>query len=232
MANRTGSSPGIGHTDAIWGWGYWAFQLFLLPSLLSAINGALPRSFSTAEVNFLYFLINFLVVLLIFHKFLGSSFRQVTAHPAYFCQAVILGLAAYAACSYVVSLFIHTVDPSFVNANDDSIASMSRGSFFLMFLGTVILAPVAEECFYRGLFFRTLSGKSLWAAYLCSILVFAAIHVVGYIGAYSPLTLVLSFLQYLPAGLCLAWSYTKAGTIFAPILIHMLINAYGIYQLR
>jgi hypothetical protein len=53
-------------------------------------------------------------------------------------------------------------------------------------------------------------------AYALSILLFSAIHILGYIGRYSPLELTMAVLQYLPAGLCLAWSYTKAGTIFAP----------------
>ena len=38
----------------------------------------------------------------------------------------------------------------------------------------------------------------------------------------------MAFLQYLPAGLCLAWAYTKADTIFAPILIHAAVNAVSI----
>ena len=39
-------------------------------------------------------------------------------------------------------------------------------------------------------------------------------------------------LQYLPAGLCLAWSCIRGQTIFAPIVIHALVNAVGIYRLR
>ena len=56
------------------------------------------------------------------------------------------------------------------------------------------------------------------------MLVFAIIHILGYIGKYSLLELLLAVLQYLPAGLCLAWSYTKADTIFAPVIIHAVIN--------
>ena len=112
--------------------------------------------------------------------------------------------------------------------NDEAILSMKQGSFFLMALGTVVLVPPVEECFFRGLIFRNLYSSSKWAAYLVSILAFAAIHILGYIGTYSPLELVLAVLQYLPAGLCLAWSYTRADTIFAPILIHAAINATAI----
>ena len=85
---------------------------------------------------------------------------------------------------------------------------------------------------FRGLIFRSLYGKSPWAAYIVSIIAFAMVHIVGYIGSYSPLEIVLAVLQYLPAGLCLAWSYTKAETIFAPILIHAAVNYITINGLR
>ncbi|HCP70616.1 MAG TPA: hypothetical protein DIT87_00905, partial [Clostridiales bacterium] len=54
----------------------------------------------------------------------------------------------------------------------------------------------------------------------------------GYIGKYSPLELVMAVLQYLPAGLSLAWAYTKSDTIFAPIIIHACINLVAIGGLR
>jgi membrane protease YdiL (CAAX protease family) len=38
-------------------------------------------------------------------------------------------------------------------------------------------------------------------------------------------------LQYLPAGLCLAWAYIRGGTIFASIVIHAAINYVSIQYL-
>ena len=61
---------------------------------------------------------------------------------------------------------------------------------------------------------------------------FAALHVLGYIGSESVTTLVICFLQYLPAGLCLAWTYTKADNIFAPVVVHALVNAIAIGAVR
>ena len=46
------------------------------------------------------------------------------------------------------------------------------------------------------------------------------------------LELFLSFLQYVPAGLCLAWSYEKADSIWAPILIHIAVNQMGNLAMR
>ena len=60
----------------------------------------------------------------------------------------------------------------------------------------------------------------------------AAIHVLGYIGSYDIGRLVLCFIQYLPAGLCLAWTYTKADNIAAPMVVHAIVNAVAIGALR
>lgn len=214
------------------GFVYFAFQLLLLPPLLLWTNRHLAVPATDAELNFLYYLINFIAVALIFHRFLGRCLSQAWQHPAYLCQAVILGLAAYYACSWAVGQIAARLVPSYTNWNDASIAQMSHGGLFLTAIGTVILVPTAEECFYRGLIFSTLYGKSRWAAYLVSMLAFTAIHIMGYLGQYSAVELIVAMAQYLPAGLCLAWSYTKADTIFAPILIHTIINFTAIRTLR
>lgn len=218
--------------EIILGWVYFLVQLLVLPSLLVWGNTRAGRPFSEAELNFTFFSINFAAVLWIFHRFLSGSFRQVRVHPAYFCQAVILGLAAYLACSRGMDWLLSRIAPGYSNANDASIAALSRGNFTLMAIGTVLLVPPVEECFYRGLIFRPLYGRSPWAAYLLSMAAFSLAHIVGYLGSYSLREMVVCFLQYLPAGLCLAWSYTKSDTIFAPIVIHALVNAWGIWQMR
>ena len=211
---------------------YFAFQIFLLSGLLQWFNGKLSHPLNTAELNFVYYLINFMAMLLIYHDFLGSSARQVGQHPAYFCQAVILGFVAYYACSWCLNHLFEWIAPGYTNANDASIAALSRGNFFLMAIGTIVLVPPVEECFYRGLIFRNLYSVSRLGAYIVSMAAFSFIHIIGYIHSYTPWQLILCFLQYMPAGLCLAWSYTKSDTIFAPIVIHALVNATAIGFLR
>ena len=228
MKNSLSASPSRKETQ--WGFGYLVFQLLLLPGLLNFANSY--AGLSDSELNFVFFLTNFLAILGIFHNFLGASAAQMIRHPAYFCQAVILGYVAYQVCIYGVSWIISWLSPGYVNANDASIAAMSRNGYFLMVVGTVSLVPPVEECLYRGLIFRKLWSINRWAAYIVSTLVFALIHILGFIGVYSPVELVLAVLQYVPAGICLAWSYVKADTIFAPILIHAIVNAVGISNMR
>ena len=216
--------------ETIFGWMYLAFQLIALPGILSWANETM--GLSEAELNFCFFVINFIAVLLIFNKYLSRSFTQVLQHPSYFIQAVILGFVAYYACTWGINKLFSWIAPGYTNANDASIAALSKGNFFLMAIGTVVLVPPVEECFYRGLIFRNLYGVSRLAAYLVSMAVFAFIHIAGYIHSYTPWQLIVAFLQYLPAGLCLAWSYAKSDTIFSPIVIHALVNAWSIGLLR
>ena len=218
MKNKTLTISTTKH-ETIFGWIYLAFQLLALPGILSWANGTM--GLSEAELNFCFFVINFIAVLLIFNKYLSRSFAQV-----------ILGFVAYYACSWGMNKLFSWIAPGYTNANDASIAALSKGNFFLMAIGTVVLVPPVEECFYRGLVFRNLYSVSRPAAYIVSMAVFAFIHIAGYIQSYTPWQLVICFLQYLPAGLCLAWSYAKSDTIFAPIVIHALVNAWGIGLLR
>lgn len=232
MKKSRSISSYLSSNETIAGFLYLAFQLLCLPSLLTFINDQLRPPLNTAELNFLFYMVNFIAILLIFHDFLSRSLRQVLQHPINFCEAVILGFVAYYACKWLTTQVMDLLVPDFSNYNDEAIAAMSKGNYFLMVIGACILVPPVEECLYRGLIFRNLYGKSRWAAYIVSILAFAVIHIIGYIGQYSALELIMAFLQYLPAGLCLAWSYTRGDTIFAPIVIHAAINAVSINLLR
>ena len=166
------------------------------------------------------------------HDFLSKALSQVFQHPILFAEAVILGAVAYYALFWLTDKAISLLVPGFYNHNDEAIMEMLSSSRLLMLVGTVVLVPITEETLFRGLIFRNLYGKSHWAAYIVSILAFAVIHIIGYIGSYSTLELLMAFLQYLPAGLCLAWAYIRGGTIFAPIVIHSLVNYISINGIR
>ncbi len=232
MKKSNNPGPSLNSQETVCGLIWFCFQLVFLPSILHTVNGLLDGIMGTAELNFAYYLVNFLSILLLFQNFLSRSAAQVGKHPAYFCQAVILGLAAYHACFYAVDHLVSLLVPGFSNHNDASIAAMLQKNPFLMFIGTVILVPPFEECIFRGLIFRSLWSKSHALAYAVSILSFSMIHILGYWGQYSPLELVIAVLQYLPAGLCLAWCYIKAETIFAPIAVHAAINYITIQSFR
>lgn len=218
--------------ETFWGWIYLALQLLVIPGILRFGNQLLPTPLSTTVLNFLYYCINFTAVISIFRLFLKKNFTLMKLRFGYALQSAFFAFAVYCLSTLVLSRVCAWVYPSFINVNDSNIAGMTAENYTLMAIGTVFLVPVAEETLYRGLLFQGLYNRSRAAAYALSTLVFCAIHVVGYIGTYEPVLLLLCFAQYIPAGLALAWSYSRADTIAAPILLHMSINALGIYAVR
>lgn len=222
----------MSRSEKILGWLYLAFQLICLPSVLRWVNAQLSSPMSSGTLNFVYYLVNFIAILCIFHRFLNASVVAAWRDIWNFIQAIVLGFVAYWACNKLFDFVMSYVYPGFNNVNDSSIAAMAKTNYVLMAVGVTLLVPLTEEVLYRGLIFRNLWQTSKAAAYLLSMIAFAAIHVLGYIGSESVTTLVLCFIQYLPAGLCLAWTYTKADNIFAPIVVHAIINAIGIGIVR
>lgn len=222
----------MSRSEKLWGWLYMAFSLIALPTLLQLLNGKLAAPMDESTLNFVYYAVNFFAVLCIFHAFLRDSLVAAWRDLWNFIQAVVLGYVAYWACSRAMDTIMTHLLPGFQNVNDASISAMAHTNYTLMAIGVVLLVPLTEEVLYRGLIFRNLYRSSQVAAYLVSMAAFAAIHVLGYIGTESVTTLVICFLQYLPAGLCLAWTYTKADNIFAPVVVHALVNAIAIGAVR
>ena len=153
-------------------------------------------------------------------------------NPFRILRAAFYGLILYFIATYLLSDLILFIRPDFSNINDSSIAAMTKANFTLVSLGTILLVPPVEEFLYRGIIFGQMSNRSKLLGYVVSTLLFAAIHVVGYIGSYDAGLLALCFLQYIPAGLCLGWTYLKADNIWAPIFMHITINQIGMQTMR
>ena len=218
--------------ETVFGFLYFLLQLLIIPSIIMVVNMMLPVPYSEAVVNFVFFAVNFVTVLIIFRKFLAANFRSLLAYPWYTLRCTGIGFLIYMAGNTVFSLLVTALVPEFANINDAAIMEMVQDNFTLMTIGTVILVPIAEECFYRSLIFRNLYDKSPFLAYALSMIVFSLAHVLAYVGMEDFGTLALCFIQYLPPAFALAWSYRRSGSIFAPVLMHMVINQTGMLLMR
>lgn len=232
MANKKHITVSLTRKELLWGWLYLAAEFLILPPALYFLTDWLFPGTSDAEVNFLFYLINFFSMLLIFRTYLKRNLGIAKSNLPRVGLYILIGLFLYWSSSLVMGELTYLLKPDFFNVNDASIAEISQDGFMLMAIGTALLVPTAEECLFRGLLFRGIYGKSRWAAYLISALCFCLPHVSAYIGSYDWTLLALCFVQYLPAGLILAWCYEKSNTIVTPILIHTIINAFGIYAMR
>ena len=211
---------------------YIVLQVFILPVALTVINSFLPHPLSLAALNFVSFAINFICVTVIFHRYLIGSFKMLMQNPGKILSACLKGFGLYWLSSILINMLIVYIDPEFSNVNDDNIALLTNQNNLLMAVGTVFLVPVVEETLYRGVIFGQLYKRNSVIAYTVSVSVFSALHVLGYIGLYNPTHLLLCFLQYIPAGVFLAWTYVKADNIWAPVLIHMIVNQIGMLAMQ
>lgn len=214
------------------GWFYFGFQLLVLPELVMLCNSLLPKPLGNTQLNIVMFCLNFAVIVAIFHRFLWNGLAVAAKNLWRTLKSAFLAFCVYYVSNILVSGLIFRLMPEFYNVNDTSIDQMAAQSYGLMTFCVVVLVPVVEETLYRGLLFGRLYARKKWLGYTVSVVVFALIHVVGYIGKYEWQQLALCVLQYLPAGLMLAWSYEEADTIWAPILMHMTINLLGMVQTR
>ncbi len=102
--------------------------------------------------------------------------------------------------------------------------ALSGTDLWLLMILIAVVAPLAEELFFRGMLYPLLRQRlSIWPSILVNGLLFSLIHIL-------PPLLPGLFL----VGVVLAWVREKSGSIVPCILLHALQNGivlWGIYQL-
>ncbi len=94
-------------------------------------------------------------------------------------------------------------------------------TFFLTLFSTSILAPIAEEIFFRGFLYGGLRARlGPIGAMIISTVFFTALH-------FS----LDAFIPILVLGLCLAWLYERTGSLYPGIILHASNNAVAIIAL-
>ena len=118
------------------------------------------------------------------------------------------------------------------NVNQNTAEGYLLGHPLVYGLCVVLLAPITEEILVRGVIFAPLCKKSPLLAYLVSILAFGALHLlVGIDAGQSARELLLTFVQYLPAGIFCGWVYQRTKSIYASIFLHILANLISVLQI-
>lgn len=232
MSNTDFLEHPLSQKEKLHGIAWLLFETLLFSDLLQSLNMLLPTPLPAVEANFVFFCVNFAAAAYFLRDYLAHQIRLVaqTFEKILFTSAV--GFAAYWILNFLVSGFIVALDPDFSSVNDNAVSELVAENYGLMFFGTVLLVPIAEEILFRGVVFRGIYDRSPVLAWVLSITAFALVHILGYIGAHPPVQLLLCFLQYIPAGICLAAAYRLSGSILSPILIHAGVNCIGMMILR
>ena len=141
----------------------------------------------------------------------------------------LAGLLLYPAIAVVVGVLLTLLFELFsdqpVSTPDQLPSDLTTGGKMLSVFLAVVVAPVTEELFYRGVLFRSVRDRhGFWPGAIVSALLFGFVHYVP--APWQDFVLLQSIMVF--TGLGLALIYEWRGTIVAPVAAHMLFNVIGV----
>ena len=200
---------------------------FFMGNILGLGLELLGISYTASQLNALFFLCNFVITALVFWRFLTKNLMLVSENLLRTLKAMLLGFCIYWLLQVGLDVVGQLLSGNVDVPNDDTIASIAGENYRIMWAGAVLLAPMVEETLVRGLIFGNVRRLNRAAAYAAAAVVFAAMHVLSYLGQMDLLTLGYNILVYGLPSIALCACYEYAGNIWAPIGLHMVINALG-----
>jgi membrane protease YdiL (CAAX protease family) len=129
--------------------------------------------------------------------------------------------AGWAALGFALLLGIEIGYIELLDVDETNVEDLGEGSPLAgvaVALATIVVAPVAEEVFFRAFFYRALRSRlRVWSASLIDGIVFGALHFQG-----PDTAVILPVIALVGVGLCLV--YERTGSLFAVIAIHAAFN--------
>jgi membrane protease YdiL (CAAX protease family) len=172
-----------------------------------------------------------LVVYLRFVRSGALSWREVGLRPLPLDYVLRIGLAAGLTGLVVIDVVGSLLSQVGLRPNQLEQFQFVLGegplSFALLLVAAAVIAPFAEELFFRGVLFGVYRKRQpLWLAYLVSSVLFTVLHL-------EPTRMNLSQMVGLSVGimmlaLMLAWLYERTGSLYPGMLAHAINNATGL----
>jgi len=137
-------------------------------------------------------------------------------------DSITMGLGCGLLIAAYVIVFLHNVIllALGVDTQGDAILKIfaELNSPIWFFLVGVVFAPIVEEIFFRGFLFQGFRQRYGWVpAILISSAIFAAAHL-------DPIAFIPTFVL----GSVLAYVYHRSNSVWPGIILHFLVNAFGL----
>ena len=211
----------------------WLCALLWLPVHMFALPWLLLRLFpqlGDTQLNLAVYLVGAAWMLATQFRFLRRDFDPLLDRFPRVVLEIAVSYGAMVLLNIAVGAVLTLVSGQVENPNNAAVVDMSFSDSGPITALVVFLAPLVEECMFRAGIFGALRRKSRLAAYLACMLLFGLYHIVGYAildpGAW------IYVLQYLPIGFLLCRLYERTNTLWAPMLLHALVNFLSLGALR
>lgn len=201
-----------------------SLHVILFPVVLNLVVLFFPDAFSLATMNLLYYVVSAVLSFVFLGGFLRRSFDTLLDNTFRCVSSFALGWVLYFVLAFVAGFILQALSLNDLNPNEETIEQLLEQQRNYIVVMTVFLAPIVEECIFRGGLFCGLHSKNRFLAYAVSIAAFSLYHVWQY-ALIDPKYLLFA-LQYIPASFVLCWVYERSGSIWTSILFHMSFNAF------
>ena len=191
------------------------------------------------KYNGIFGILLFLLFIIIFYLFYSKDLKIIFTYKKLNFSVIIKGMIYLSSITMIYYIISFIFDNSFLfnffkYFNDILtgkknitvydilvLEKLQRPRFeFFMLMSTVIIGPIFEEIFYRGLLYNKLKEiSSAFIAVFISSILFAFLHIPGYGFNIKMFSLVLD-------GILLTYCYEKTNNIYVPILVHLINNFF------
>ena len=229
-----------GRPKATWSW-YEALVVYFLAFLLAGL-ATLPvirvMESDTDLTNIVLSVVAAIVilaVLLLWLQIKHSGWLRVMGLPERgtwgkeIGSGVLFGLGLYPVMVIVVggllTFLLQAISGEHVEAPEQVGEHLPAIGSALTIVYAIVIAPIGEELFFRGVLFRSLRDRyGFWVGAVGSAIGFGLIHFIPGSVVDAVLLMIVMFFT----GLALCFIYERRGTIVVPIAAHMTFNVIGI----
>ena len=217
---------------------YWVVYIVFLPFLLLlACAGGAADNAAVYTCILAYFLINGIIVFLIFREYLIDSLWNVRLNKKHCFASVGLGVLVFFSIEAIMifcGLYNYDMITVLPFPAADSLFGVRgvvlvMGKPILMTLCLITIVPITMCCLYYAVGFASVCQNRMWLGYLVVALI-SAIPAVLQVTSMD--VEIIDALRYyvgmLPFHVCACWVYQRSDTIWGPILFHTVTNLLSV----
>jgi len=224
---------------------YCLIAFWTLPFLLLLfMQGSFDNPVTLAWGDIAYHIINFIISLSIFHRYLAESFINVQADFKNILTIALVagGMMCLLMLFHIIGYFLTGSELLWFAAfgtlpvaevelfvfSSEVVRQVPLAGILCM----TILTPVSISCLFYATAFAPAACERPWLGYLLVVLLLAFPRICNGLTYWYPMEELQLYLLQLPLHLLACWSYQKADTIWAPIIALSMTNlATAVLQL-
>lgn len=210
---------------------YFAIYIYLAPNIsYTILCFFLAEDIALSYAQMVSDCICMFPILYIMFPLLKDSWKHFEEYPS---MVLFKGISLYIPqilTNGVLQVLLFALTNTNSGVNQETATMLFEKAPFALAVPAILIAPLIEECIFRGIIFRGTRGFGFWPAALISGGVFGLLHCIGDIltGNWSGL---LFIIVYTAMGVFMCKAYENSKNIFGAISLHMFTNTIAILSM-